>query len=188
MKFSWKIEFSKCKLFFFTNLILLLRFRQIFPIISMAFDVKCLFLGNLKRLNSSTAICIAANGVFGANRTMLHLCCNGYAKHETLVHLEQARRWGIKSILALGGDQEEPNMPMEKQHYAIDLVKWARQFQPKKNGCVNVNGGVCEELTLGIAGHIQPPLKEVSYGQYLLHLRHVNYLKHSFHSDVSSVK
>lgn len=54
------------------------------------------------------------------------------------------------------------------KHFAIDLVQWLRQMETSAKH--NKNKGL-SKLTVAVAGHMHPPLKNVTYTQSMEHLK-----------------
>ncbi|KAL3091748.1 hypothetical protein niasHT_024330 [Heterodera trifolii] len=123
--------------------------------------------GNLAKLNSSSAIAIATAAIFGKERTMLHICCNDHTRTESITHVKQTLSHGIANIMALRGDDmptEQTLLNKNTKHFAIDLVKWTRELEETGRTFGN------DRLTVAVAGHIYPPMKNISYSQCMEHL------------------
>ncbi|KAF8364142.1 mthf-1 [Pristionchus pacificus] len=85
---------------------------------------------NLTRETSSSSI---AAGCLDYCRmdTMLHMTCTQYTKEQTIAHLEQSKRIGLRNILALRGDlppNTSSDAPVIKPKYmALDMIKWIKE-------------------------------------------------------------
>uniref|UniRef100_A0AC35TKL0 Methylenetetrahydrofolate reductase n=1 Tax=Rhabditophanes sp. KR3021 TaxID=114890 RepID=A0AC35TKL0_9BILA len=65
--------------------------------------------------------------------TMLHMTCAQYDKQQTLDHLKQCKKMGLRNILALKGDiaESDDSLPeaekVKAKYYALDMIKWIKK-------------------------------------------------------------
>ncbi|CAJ0920105.1 unnamed protein product, partial [Mesorhabditis belari] len=86
---------------------------------------------NMQKETSSSSIAL---GIMNYCRveTMLHMTCVQYSKAQTVRHLAQSKKYGLRNILALRGDLPPSETSSEECQYlyryrALDMIRWIRE-------------------------------------------------------------